>query len=120
MFLNDWEQAKDLALKALEVMLPGEDVVGDPYWVLMEIQNGQVTGNYWTRKHSGKMLLPLFISRELADRSLSILPDREDFVVRGVSRSHLDVLKRLISYYQGTLLEVTEYVGGLFGGRPIT
>ena len=80
-----------------ETVLPGENVQGDPFWVLMEIRNGQNTGNYHSiGKKDKRTLIMLFPQKHMADWAAEILEQHSsNFMVRGVSSDHLDVLLRL-------------------------
>ena len=80
-----------------EAVLPGENVQGDPFWVLMEIRNGHNTGNYHSiGKKNNRTLIMLFPQKHMADWAAEVLEQHDsNFGVRGISADHLDVLLRL-------------------------
>ncbi len=77
------------ALSAVGSTLPDASVQGEPFWALMEIRDGRLTGAMWVRESTGQTFLTFFASRESAERARTLLPDAEDWVVRGISKGHL-------------------------------
>lgn len=73
-----------LAGKIKTLFLPNEKAIGEPFWTLMEVKNGEVTGNYIELPRNEG--LPLFISKKMAEKFLSTLPDKNDWCVRGLSQ----------------------------------
>ncbi len=71
--------------KQLEVVLPDESVIGEPFWTIMEERNGQITGTYMCVSDN---TVGLFISKKTANE-ISV---KTGGVVRGVSQKHLKVL----------------------------
>lgn len=69
-------------VKKLEVLLPNENSVGEPFWTIMEERNGELTGNYSCVK--GKTI-GLFISKKIALE----VAEKIGGTVRGVSQKHL-------------------------------
>lgn len=85
-FLNEVQKN---VLSALKIMLPEDDVIGDPFWVVMEtIKNNddENTGNY--NMVNDKILL--FLSKKQADSYCRKLED--DSRVFGISQNHLNIL----------------------------
>jgi len=81
-----------LAKRIGSVALPDESYIGEPFWTIMEIRNGELTGNYWSRMEKtifGKQHVPLFISKKDAEEFLSNAINRDDYVVRGIPQHSL-------------------------------
>ncbi len=52
------------------VALPDETYIGEPFWTIMEVRNGETTGTYFTNNHPGvnKHLIPLVYSEIYAQQ----------------------------------------------------
>jgi len=72
----------------LGILLPNETVKNEPFWTIMEINNGVITGNYINSGQSA--IADLFISKKVANEAL--LGYSKQGVVRGVDRHHLKIL----------------------------
>ena len=72
------------ALYTLEQVLPDKDVIGDPFWALMQVdeQTKNNIGNYFIIENS----LPLFTSKKLAD---ACCKQQKGYAVFGISQRHL-------------------------------
>lgn len=70
------------------VGLPEEDYVGEPFWVIMELRDGKVTGTHFGQKdESGQGVIPLMFSRYHAERALREAElDPKRWAVRGLPR----------------------------------
>ncbi|NIE81145.1 restriction endonuclease [Asaia sp. As-1742] len=71
------------------VLLPDETYVGEPFWTIMEAQNGRVTGSYFVIPHdgTGKNHVPLFFSKAHAEKAfLECGLSYEKWAVRGLPR----------------------------------
>ena len=68
--------------KRIEVLLPNEKVIGQPFWILMEEANGNVTGTYMTVQEK---TIGLFLSKKMAQKMAAKIGG----VVRGLSQKHL-------------------------------
>lgn len=77
-------------LSALKVMLPNYNIIGDPFWIVMEItkSNYETTGNYSLIEGT----IPLFLSKKQANNFCKKLKECRVF---GVSQNHLRVLINL-------------------------
>ncbi|WP_369298775.1 hypothetical protein [uncultured Neglectibacter sp.] len=75
----------------INTMLPNEEVIGDPFWVIMEISqdSGANTGNYDMVNNS----ILLFLSKKQASRYCS--KRKKNARVFGISQNHLEVLVSL-------------------------
>lgn len=71
-----------VSAKRIEVLLPNEKVVGQPFWIIMEEYNGEVTGTYMTIEEK---TIGLFLSKKMAQK----MADKIGGVVRGLSQKHL-------------------------------
>lgn len=72
-----------------KAFLPSKNIQGAPFWTLMEIQNGEITGTYYALPGEENPVVPFFYSRVIAEKLREKLPDRGRFVVRGVSQYQL-------------------------------
>lgn len=88
---NFFNEVQKSAASALKVMIPDKDVMGDPFWVVMEtVKNNddENTGNYNMVNNN----ILLFLSKKQADGYCGRFKDSSG--VFGISQNHL---KRLIS-----------------------
>lgn len=76
--------------KRLQVVLPDESVIGEPFYCLMEKEDsGQITGTYIQNIDAdGKPFLTLYFSEKEAEESGTNL----NSVVRGIDKKHLTIL----------------------------
>lgn len=60
-----------LARRIKSVALPDETTVGEPFWTIMELRNGTVTGSFYAHAHpvTNKPNMPLFYSKNHAERA---------------------------------------------------
>lgn len=72
-----------------KAFLPNNKVEGRPFWTLMEVQNDEVTGTYFSLPNGKKPSVPFFYSRVIADKFRENLIDASRFEVRGVSQYQL-------------------------------
>lgn len=71
--------------KRLQILLPNKDVIGQPFWTIMEERDNTVTGTYIT---IDKNTLGLFMSKKVAEEISKITGG----VVRGVCQKHLKII----------------------------
>ena len=83
-FFDIMEETRTNALRSISEVLPDENVIGDPFWTLMQIdeRTKNNTGNYFIIGNS----LPLFTSKKLAD---ACCKQQKDYAVFGISQRHL-------------------------------
>lgn len=74
-------------IQSISKVLPDENVIGDPFWILMQIDDRTKnnTGTYFVVENS----LPLFTSKKLAD---VLCKQQKGYAVFGVSQQHLSFL----------------------------
>ena len=72
-----------------KAFLPDKSVEGRPFWTLMEVQDGEITGTYYALPNMEKPTIPLFYSKVIAEKLRQKLPDAHCFVVRGISQYQL-------------------------------
>lgn len=77
--------------------LPRTDWIGEPFWILMEREEDNVSGSYYKlpQKHNEKNVIPLFFSKREAIDFLNEMEDRDIFAIRGIPQHYL---KRLIGF----------------------
>jgi hypothetical protein len=83
------------------VALPGEDYLGEPFWVIMELRNGRVTGSFYGTEQNGRQFIPLFFSRyhaEILYRQCNL--STEQWCVRGLPRYALRAFILLLGLFQ--------------------
>lgn len=92
-----WENVIRKYTGRVEVVVPGENVPGEPFWALMEIKDGVNTGNYHSIGREGNLTrIMLFPQKRMADWAAQKLAGHaEGFAVRGISAEHLEVILRL-------------------------
>lgn len=88
---NFRDEVRKNVLSAIKVMLPDEDIIGDPFWVVMETEqrSGKNTGNYTMIKNS----ILLFLSKKQATNYCGKL--KKSARVYGISQKHLKILVAL-------------------------
>ena len=75
--------------------LPESNAVGDPFWTLMRVQNGHLTGEYISihkQFDDDRPTIPLLFSKVLAQNLLDMQMEKDDWCVRGISQYQLEVL----------------------------
>lgn len=95
--MGDWKDIISSYTDKVENVLPDENVLGSPFWTLMEIKDGKNTGNYHSIGKRDKLsMVMLFPQKQTARWSAQRLALHSNgFQVRGVSAGHLEVLLRL-------------------------
>lgn len=85
------EEVRKSALNTIKVMLPDEEVIGDPFWVVMETEqdSDKNTGNYEMVNDS----ILLFLSKKQAINYCGKIQNSAK--VFGISQNHLKVLVSL-------------------------
>lgn len=71
-----------VASKSIGILLPDKSVMGEPFWTIMEADDGKVTGTYICVEDK---TIGLFLSRKCAEE----VAKKAGGVVRGVCQSHL-------------------------------
>lgn len=77
--------------------LPTKDWIGEPFWILMEREEDNVSGSYYkhSEKHKGKDIIPLFFSKREGIEFLNEIGKMDTFTIRGVPQHYL---KHLIMF----------------------
>ncbi len=85
------DEVRKNALSTIKIMLPDEDVIGDPFWVVMETEenSGRNIGNYDMNNDS----ILLFLSKKQAINHCNKL--KKSARVFGISQNHLRILANL-------------------------
>ena len=78
------EETRKNAIYSLNQILPNQEVIGDPFWTLMQVEERTKnnTGNYLIIENC----LPLSTSKKLAD---ACCKQQNDYAVFGISQRHL-------------------------------
>ena len=80
-----------------KAFLPSKRCVGEPFWTIMECNNGDVSGSYYSININGnhRPTIPLFFSEKMAKFFLSYAKDADYYCVRGVTQYQLKGLLAL-------------------------
>lgn len=77
-----------IAQRIGSLTLPDEDAVGEPFWTIMELRDGKLSGNHFAlpgEPQNSKGRIPLFYSRRLAEKFVEISKlDKSKWSVRGL------------------------------------
>lgn len=93
---KDLPDPYELMLKIFQnALLPDEKAKGDPFWTIMEMQDGHLTGTYYAINESGLMIL-LFYSKEVVKYVLDKIPDNNNWCIRGVTKQQLNALINML------------------------
>jgi len=92
-----------MAHRLKTVALPDEEYIGEPFWIIMEMRDGKVTGSHYghTNPISGKGLIPLMFSKYHAERvfrEASLNP--KQWAVRGLPRFALRAFLITLELYE--------------------
>lgn len=90
-------------------MLPGPEIVGEPFWCLMEWKNNRLTGNFFSQQG-----FCFFLRSQDAETLKKQLPNQHEWVVRGMNRKFFNyILKKHNQTFQGIipLLLVPPFLG---------
>jgi len=85
------------------VALPEDHYVGEPFWIIMEIRKGKVTGAHYGTKdpRSGKGLIPLTFSKAHAERLFREAElDPKQWAIRGLPRYALRAFLITLELYE--------------------
>ncbi|SAI46852.1 Uncharacterised protein [Bordetella ansorpii] len=92
-----------MAQRLTAVALPDETYMGEPFWIIMEVRGGKVTGSHYGFKDPGsdKRLIPLMFSKYHAERVCREAGlDAERWVVRGLPRFALRAFLLTLELYE--------------------
>lgn len=94
---------KLLAERLKTVALPDEDYPGEPFWIIMEIRDGKVTGSHYGTTFPGfkERLIPLTFSRQHAERifrDANLNPN--EWAIRGLPRFALRAFLITLELYE--------------------
>lgn len=92
-----------MANRIKSVALPDENYVGEPFWIIMEVRDGKVTGSHYASMDpvSGKGLIPLTYSKVHAERifrEAGLDPNR--WAIRGLPRYALRAFLLTLELYE--------------------
>ncbi|MHB1610255.1 MAG: hypothetical protein ACYCT0_01030 [Sulfobacillus sp.] len=110
----------DHIARLLSTILPDETVIGDPYWAIMAWADDHLTGELWTIPRGSQIIVPLFSSHNDATNVHHNIPEGHRYVVRGLSRNHLQFSVQRLK--EGSQFAVVEelYPNGQFSLRLLT
>ena len=96
MTLDDLPSLTDIIAKRMEyLLLPDEYTKGDPFWTIMQMQDGKATGTYLNIGTSSQPEIPLFYSKKVAQHCLLKYIDKDSLCVRGLTQVQLKTLIRI-------------------------
>lgn len=85
------------------VALPDESYVGEPFWTIMELKDGKVTGSYYASFHPGVQapLIPLVYSKIYAEQLMKEADlDPNKWAVRGLPRFALRAFILMLELFE--------------------
>lgn len=85
---------KLLAQRLATVALPDETYIGEPFWTIMEIRDGRITGSYYGQQNPNDKQphIPLFFSKQHAEMFFNVLNNKDGWVIRGLPQYSLRAL----------------------------
>lgn len=92
-----------MAQRLKAVALPDEEYIGEPFWIIMEMRDGKVTGSHYGHKDpsSGRGLIPLAFSKYHAERVFREAGlDPRQWTVRGLPRFALRAFLITLELYE--------------------
>jgi len=95
-----------LAAKLTTVALPDETYIGEPFWVIMEVRDGKVTGSHYGVRSPGsdKSFIPLAFSKHHAERIVRAAQlDPQKWAIRGLPRFALRAFLVTLGLYEKTI-----------------
>lgn len=99
--LPSWGQLMGARLK--NVALPDETYIGEPFWTIMEVRNGKVTGSHYAigGEQSVEKVIPLMYSKPHAERFFHEAGlDAEKWAIRGLPRYSLRAFLITLELYE--------------------
>jgi hypothetical protein len=79
-----------LADRLEDSTIPGEDAVGEPFWTIYELIDGEIDGTmYAPQERDGYRYAHLFLSKKSAEAFLAYSGLTADWIVRGLRQRHL-------------------------------
>jgi hypothetical protein len=79
-----------LAGRIKTLFLPDKNQIGEPFWTIMELKNGAITGNYHMLKNNNRNIVSLFFSKQSAEIFTKELQlKKSDWHVTGLSQNQL-------------------------------
>jgi len=83
------------------VFLPDENTIGEPFWALMEINNGINTGNYIGMPSKDVYTIPLFLSEKIGKKFKEMYYSKsKNCELRGVRSEQLYAIARLSELHE--------------------
>lgn len=88
--LEDLPSISYLIGRKLEVLaIPDETTIGQPFWTLFELENGENNGTIYGTQFGNDIVSALFFSKKHAEAFLHLKNLEKKYVVRGLNQSHL-------------------------------
>lgn len=92
-----------IAERLTNVGLPDESYVGEPFWIIMEVRDGKITGSHYGTNDpsSGKKIIPLMFSRPHAERVFrEARLDAKRWAIRGLPRFAFRAFLITLEFYE--------------------
>ncbi|PAB61006.1 hypothetical protein [Anaeromicrobium sediminis] len=99
--------------------MPNPEIKGQPFYTMVEIKNGVLTGNIESYNHKGKYLPMLYVSKRVAERAKKIKDNafKNNYYVAGISEEGLN---DLFSRYSEESIVVLGFEGEKGVSMPLT
>ncbi len=90
------------ARRLASVALPDEDYIGEPFWIIMELRDGKVTGSHYAQPDAaGGHYIPLMFSKYHAERVFRDAElDSKQWAIRGLPRFALRAFLVTLEAYE--------------------
>lgn len=94
--VEDLPTLNDILAKRIEyLLLPDENTKGEPFWTIMQVEDGRSKGIYFNINQENHPEIPLFYSKTVAEQFLERIIDKENWMVFGLSQVQLQTLINL-------------------------
>lgn len=102
-----------------DVLTPGPDVEGEPYWAIMHVDDaGNTDGNFWS---FGKRIM-LFFDKDVADQLMASVAKKDTankYGRRGLTAAHLESVQTMVDGTDVELFVVLSIDGGQIEAIPL-
>lgn len=123
LMLDDLPSLSHLLGARLELStIPNEKTIGEPFWTIFELENGNINGTPYGQQHGEDIISILFFSKKQAEEFLIGQNLQAEWTVRGLNQAHLRSFILMVDAFAGrfTIASTTTENGErVFGGFEI-
>ena len=84
--------------------IPNEKTVGEPFWTIFELENGNINGTPFCQQHGDDIISFLFFSKKQAEEFLIAQNLQKEWVVRGLNQAHLRSFIMMVDAFAGRFM----------------